>query len=470
MIRQTRAILTVFAIFSLLPAGQEGQPSTPKPSPIPSISITLDKPLAVRFSLTDGVRISGKLTHWDHDSIHGTFSSRKWTELKPADIRRIHHRLIDLLAPPDPATDDDHPPDSTLTPSRGFINLGRIMLLVGEGKYAEKAFRHALRLDAHAQAAIATARTEVAQFKKEQADHARAVEDARLITLDPEAKSWPPAPWPPLSGEDYRAASLTMRADAEAILERAGLGFSPYESQYFLLYTDLSPQETKRWAQTLDQVIRRLNVLFRLPSAENVLWGRPVAFIFQDRDQFDLFEADEFNYLHPASVSGVTHCIGPKSFLVLNRNLRGGDDRDFTAHLVHEGVHAFMHRYQTPHRPPPWINEGLALVLADGFASESPLMKQKRDSALDFIRQSNDPAPVLNLTYSDLNDSSGDRLTSSLGWLLSEFLMRDDPRAYVKLIQDIKHGHDWISTLRKHYKASPQAVIDAFARYYRVND
>jgi hypothetical protein len=333
------AILAVFTLIWPLSAISVAHSEGHAIDEVQSVEGDQDAPAGVKvqFKLRDGITISGVMTAWDESGIDGTFGRRLWRDIRPRDIVRLHRHFIDR----DDADD--------------WIALGRRLLLVGlddpkSTTFAEQMFATALAKDTTCADRIDAARTLVEDERARRAAIAAKAEAERLRTMTPEAHPWPADPWPKLNPSERDSADKIMRADAAAMLKKAGMTLAPVESRYFLLYTDLSRREAATWIKELDLMYGRLAAQFLVEPGENVFWGKAVVFVFTERDRFQLVEAESFQHLPPEWESGVCHPVGPKVFLCLHRT---PDTPTFSRTLAphrHARLHAPARDAQTPPR------------------------------------------------------------------------------------------------------------------------
>lgn len=411
-------------------------------------------PIEVRFRLVDGVRLTGTLTHWDDEGVDGSFGWRAWSSIDYRDVWRILSRVCDQERAAD------------------WARMGGVMLVVALDQpraesWADRAFRRAERIDPEASALVADARDRARALRREREERRMAEDAERLRTLTPEANEWRADPWPHVTEEEQVEAVATMKADAARMLELAGLDLRPIETDYFLFYSDMPRTESSRWAKQLDTMYARLAEQFGLPEKDNIFWGKAVIFVFNDRDRFRLMEAQAFGQLAPEWASGMCHPQGPKVFVNFYRR---PEDTIFAALLVHETVHGFMHRYLTPRRLPTWANEGFADYLASVLFERSPVDLQRREQGLRWIRGGGDVNAILDLEYADGTWPGEDGIGYNVGYLMVELMIRDRPRDFGAWVDAVKQGMPWEEALQTKFGVDRAALVDAFVRFYRVND
>jgi hypothetical protein len=444
------AVLTTLALMALA-------------SPLLVAMAMAQPPLQVRFQLADGIHISGELTSWDQEGFDGSFGQRRWGELMADDVWRLQNRLIDKQS------------------ASAWVKLGRVLLLMAERQpkasaLAERAFRQATHLDGSVAREIEKIREEVAAEQKKQNEINRAAEAARLKTTSPEAETWQADPWPVLIEREQQAAVLTMRTDAQRIVEKSGLNVAPVETEHFLLYTDCPRVQAAAWAMNLEKTFKALRSLLErstdpigsTPGASSpTIWGKIVVLVFQDQDRFRLVESDAFKQLVPLGTIGMAHMAGPKAFVVL---YRADDDELFQWTLLHETVHALMHCYRTPRRLPAWANEGLAEFVTGSVLKQSTVGMQRRQAALVLLRTGADATQVLLPDYSQASWVSGDGSAIPIASLMIELLFREQPGRTMQWINSVKDGDEWQGAFEKSLRMNFKALVTTATQYYKVND
>lgn len=429
----------------------------------------LNKPIAVRFELADGVRVSGEMTSCDIDGFDGSFGRRLWTELALDDAWNLHQRVMDAQSAGD------------------WINLGRVMLLLAPTQKpaaakAETAFRRALQLNAEAKDEIERVKEAVAAMQKAQRDALRRAESEKLTTLSPETgpnmqpgNPWPATIWPVLSEQDQAAAVFTMKADAERTLKQAGATITPVETAHFIVYSELDRARTADWALRLERILTGLEFVLNPgvdPSARKKPlqiqpWGKVVVFIWDQQDRFKMVEAESFRHLVPNSAIAVSHFSGPKAFVNCWRDL---DDEAFEWALITETVHALMHHCGSPRRLPAWANEGLAELIAARANKFSNLGRDRRKQALEFIRKDGNVNAILDLKYEDATFPGPDGVGTPVGGLVLELMMNEKPAKLVQWIVKVKIGKDWVAAMKEDYGSPREEVVGIATQFYRVND
>lgn len=416
----------------------------------PPVRTELDLPLV-------GARIEGGVTAWDERTVwvvpRGADEPEPiaWMDVDPEQAYRLWTRLMDKSS------------------GASWLYLGIAMLEVGEAARADRAFAQAARMDPGAKA--------LAERIREA--HA-AGEDARALVEPPPQEQPPPeaateardkprptddgldllraAPWPEQTAEQRARNVETLRAEAREMVRKSGLTrIKEVETEYFLFFTDLSPSEVKRWAKVLDGMYRTLIHTLEMPEDALLFHGKCVIFIFNARHDFITFEDKAFGF-DAQRAGGVCHMRGPSTFVCFER---GSDDARFQSVLVHETVHAFMHRYRSPAQLPTWANEGLADYVAGVLTPMSNEPREHWLHARQFAQSGKDAGAIMRQTYRDGSWFTEDSYPVS--HMLVRFMLTHKPRAFKEWIDDIKSGAEWDASMKERFGVTPDVLARGFA-------
>ncbi|MCL4209131.1 MAG: hypothetical protein KJZ68_00565 [Phycisphaerales bacterium] len=410
----------------------------------------LDPPRKVTFRLADGVRFVGDMTKWDRDSFDGTFGRRLWIELHPDDGWRLFRSLMDDQS------------------ARHWLDLARVFMQIEKQEArVENALRTATRLDPEVAPEIPALRAEAVELVRERREREEARARNTLQTTSPEARPWPADPWPVLTTQEQAAARLSVIGDAEAMLRQAGLTHEPVESDYFIIYSDAPRLDVAGWAVRLDRRCRELLQLLGMAENVNPFWGKAVVFVFEEGDQFRLFEAGAFRFYATNAIQAITHYSGPKAFIVAARQ------KDGVLHehaLAREMVHAVLHRTHAPRRLPPWANEGLAEFIAQKIIDGSTIHDGLRPVALRLIRTGQPLRDIVDATWESEFWPGRDNAGPAIGHLMSESLVKSTRAACGEWVKLSKTGTDWREAMTRTFGGTVEQFLEAFVRYFRVND
>jgi hypothetical protein len=267
-----------------------------------------------------------------------------------------------------------------------------------------------------------------------------------------------PSAWGKQSPEDTAAAIARLKQFAAEAQQKVGVRLTPFETQYFLFYTDLPPADANKWAALLDQMYARMANLFAVPKAENIWRGKGLVFVFSKEDDYLKFEMKSHATM-AAGTEGMCHQYGNGDVHIAF--YRQPNDMDFAHVLVHETTHGFIHRYRSPVNIPSWANEGLAETIA------------------------NDMVPQKGITMSATADAKNDLLNrKSLGkffesdhivaWqypvarTLTEFMIHQSKQGYVEFINGLKDGMPVDQALKEKYGVTKDQLVNAYGMSMQV--
>lgn len=399
----------------------------------------LAKPTQVKFRLRDGKRMNGKVIAFDGDAFEGTTSGdgalprTKWSDVHMDDLESLAGKILD-------EKDVDQ-----------LILKGELLLSVGRVKAADAAFDRAERAaKALKGAAASDAKSRIAGARVRGADKLIDAEHDFRITKHAEMSSRIPkidggaAPWPVLTREEHEAAVAAMKKRAEEICQVSGMQAIPVETRYFLLYAATKREAVEECARSLDAMYEKVLELFGIPAGLNLFWGKAVILLQPSEEKFRLVEQAAFGAMVPRGVVGLCHQVGPQVYV----NIFWTDDQDrFDSTLLHETVHGIVHRYHSPARLPDWANEGLSEYIAAVSFKTSPVDKERRPQALDFIRGGGNVAEVMRYNYRDGSWPGPNAIGYAVGYVIVELMIRQQPDRFGAWLRAIKGGKHWEAAL-----------------------
>ncbi|RLS86779.1 MAG: hypothetical protein DWI10_10605 [Planctomycetota bacterium] len=411
----------------------------------------LAKPISIKTRLRNGARVNGKVTSFDGEGFEGDastgegFSKTLWCDILPADLAALAAKILD-----EKQVDD-------------LILKGELLMLLGEGSGSDAAFARALRTDKTAKPLIDAAkiRGENAFINAQHAE--RIALHTKMSAGIPTTAGGVP-PWPILTRVEHEAATAAMKARVEEICKASGMQPVCVETRYFLLYAATKRDAVQECARSLDAMYEAVLKLFGIPSGLNLFWGKAVILLQPDEEKFRLVEAAGFNSMTPRGVVGLCHQVGPQVFV----NIFWSDDQDrFDATLLHETVHGIMHRYHSAARLPAWADEGLCEYIASVSFKSSPVDKERRPQALDYIRSGGSVADVMRLNYQDGTWPGPNAIGYAVGYAIVELMVRQQADAFGRWIRAVKGGKNWEVALREDFGYTIDAFGQTATDYYR---
>ena len=399
----------------------------------------LKKPVQVKFRTRDGKRVSGKVVAFDSDAFEGASTGEDalprtmWSIVHMDDLESLASKILD-------EKDVDE-----------LILKGELLMSIGRVKAADAAFDRADRSAKSLKGAAASeAKSKIAAARTRGADKLVDAEHDFRIAKHTEMSARIPktdggiAPWPALTREDHEAAVAAMKKRAEEICRVSGMQAIPVETRYFLLYAATKREAVEECARSLDAMYEKVLELFGIPAGLNLFWGKAVILLQPSEEKFRLVEQAAFGAMVPRGVVGLCHQVGPQVYV----NIFWTDDQDrFDSTLLHETVHGIVHRYHSPARLPDWANEGLSEYIAAVSFKTSPVDKERRPQALDFIRGGGNVAEVMRYNYRDGSWPGPNAIGYAVGYVIVELMIRQQPDRFGAWLRAIKGGKDWEAAL-----------------------
>lgn len=414
-------------------------------------------PIEVRFLTADGLRISGVLTSWDEEGIDGSFGQRPWNTLDHRDVWRLYRRLME----------DTNPAH--------WLRLGRTLLLMSHAqpdaaRYADQALARAKRLNPAAEQAIQAIREEAAEIAK--ASHAAEQQKKQSSpnTQSPEAGpqgGWQASPWPELTEAEQHAATLTMKADLQSLIEQADLALGIIETRHFVIASDLDRADIVRLALLLDRTHAIMLELLGLPAETRLFWGKAAALIVKDAARYRRLSLASFGFAAPPEPMGLLHPIGPKVFLLMHAE---GDIEELEWQLAQQAALGVLHRHVSPMRLPVWANEGLAERVVAVAVGDSHIARERRRVAQAMIRNTTDLMPLFLTQYTDENWYTKADAVRLTGALVVEMMIRARPDHFRAWVRAAKGGASWSEALETRYGTTRKDLAEISLQYWRVND
>ncbi len=410
----------------------------------------LEKPVAVLIRLKsskDTIRM--KIERWGRDGISGDVGNYLWDELEMKSMRTTFRRVMDRRSAAD------------------FMLIGELLLRRNDpatDRLADAEFARAEALDPDSKEAISRIRERVATYLG-RVDEARRMKQVESLGRGlPEGVEWTVEPWPVLSDAQQREATIAMKQDINVWLTRAGYpDVVPIETEYFLFYSDLPRRDTIEIARGLDSMYERVISMLQLPDGINLFWGKCGILVCRDYERFMEIEKLAFNNTRPAG--GYFHSLGPRSFVNLYREHPG-----FYETMVHETVHAIMHRFLSPVNLPTWANEGFAEYIAANSFRGAKTDRWHRSDAINYIRQRGSVMDIMRMNYADGSWAGPDEIGYAVSYLMVELMIKQNEKGFVDWVRAVKAGKPWEQALADQFGADPATAARIIEQWYRKNN
>jgi len=363
--------------------------------------------------------------------------------------------------------------------ARGYLRLGIEMLRLDEPRLAGRALTFASRLDKKYEQLSARA-IEIwedggdpgAVILEEAENEVRpaAPEAQNRQEPDSRGKRSGPSPvddaeaaagavrWQPLEDEArLRAIEMQRRFVLTAGHEVGDNKRRIYETDHFIMATDLDERSMRRWGERLEEMYATMIEMFGLQPDSDLYAGKCMVFVFGSRDAFIKFERIAMNYDASRS-GGVCHYRGHDVILAFYRK---GSEAEFQSVLIHESTHGFLYRYHSPSRLPTWANEGLADYIAGHLTPASHEPREHWNHAKSFILRNQDPSEIMSQSYRDGTWFTEDSYPVS--HMLVRFLLKYKPAEFRAWIDDIKAGAEWRQAMTDHFGVDAETIARGFA-------
>lgn len=417
----------------------------------------LDRPINLVVNLDADTKLRGRLTAYDaagfdlsdpDDVVHDV----PWTKLPPAQVYTIHEGLLRTAG------------------GAAWLDLGiRLREMEGGASFAERAFVRAEREDPGLQSKVAKARkgepidtpdptpTDESPAEGPAGPGGEGMEGGMSsgprIVGGTQADNWGPQPQ-----EKADAAIAKLKAFGEETKTKVNANLKLFETDFFIFYTDLSPEESRRWASELDKMYFRLCDLFGLKRTDNIWLGKCLIFIFRNEPDYHRFQA-QMHQTNSQGTAGMCHGFGSGDVHVAF--YRQPQEMMFAHVLVHEAVHGFLHRYRSPVHIPVWINEGLAEVISFELVPKAPAVPRLQQWGLSQMK-------LLGSTGRMFEASRLEAWQYGIASHLTTFMIQNNKRGYVNFINGIKDGQPWPDSMENNYGAPLDRVIRVYGESIRV--
>jgi hypothetical protein len=357
------------------------------------------------------------------------------------------------------------------------VELGRKLLAVEGGRdWAEKAFATAVQLDAKLKPAVEEIRKnppavesasrddggeggtgkrgKTAKAGEGEGEDGAGGEMAEAERAGPQIVGGMDARfWEPQTEGQQAAAVAELKRFAAATQSQMKKELRLSETTFFLFYSDLPDQEARNWAGLLDRMYAKLTGLFAVPSADNIWRGKALVFVFRAESDYLRFQA----LMHKTDAQGTRGmCHGYGNGIVHIAFVRQADELEFAHVLVHESVHGFLHRYESPARIPSWANEGLAEWIASELVPRPNRRKEVRNIAKTFLLRNQGVAALFEAEHIEA-------WQYPVAEMLTTFMIERNKSGYVGFIKAVKDGTAWEEALNAAFK-SREKLLQEFGK------
>lgn len=410
----------------------------------------LDPPRSLFITPAEGERVGAEIAAFSEIGlivrIDGDRHEFDWSDFEAREINRIYRKLLRY----------------TDKPAAALVELAVVLRDVeGEdSRAARSALKQAVRIDPDLrEQAVAVLEGSRTRWQPPQTD-----EDAAASPPDAElgpgqdhgprvAAHGDVRFWGDLSDEVMASSVETRKQFGELTQKKLDHRLALHETEYFLFYSDLPHREAERWAGLLDKMYERLADLFALEEGRNLFRGKALIFVFQREVDYHRFQ----QRMHGSnSMGSIGLCHGFGDGHVHIAFFRPESNWTFAYLLVHESVHGFLHRYQSPVHIPSWVNEGLAEYIASQLVPQAGIRKHRLRHAHAVLRQHNSFLGMFQAQH-----IRGWQYGAALD--LTEFMIANSKKRYSDFIEGIKEGLTWRESLDQRYGVPLERLVAAYA-------
>ena len=410
-------------------------------------------PFSLRCRTVDGKAVAGTVSSWDRDGCDGSFGRVAWADLPAAEVNRTLRRVINTGN------------------AQQMVVLGRALLCTEDGQnMGDSVLRQAVKLDGRVAEAADAARTEAVEAR-------RVAAERRLRSVLPQAPEGSGVPSWPIASDAERAKALEeAKAEAQAALDKVHLRWQPHESEFWVIYANLTRGDAQQLGRRMDNMYRKVAEMFALPKGLNLFHGKGVCIVSPDEQVYRAIEKAAFGTEPPPGCVGLCHMQGPQ--VIVNAWQSPNDDA-FMSTLVHEATHGVMYRYGSPVRLPIWAEEGYAEFVAARSFDSSPVdqglpataqdagLMGRRPQGLDFIRGGGSTLPYFQSTGTDGVWPGPDAIGYSIGYLTVCLMIDQKGTAFGEWVRDVKRGVPWEQALKRHFGTDAVQLAQTIESFYR---
>ncbi len=235
-------------------------------------------------------------------------------------------------------------------------------------------------------------------------------------------------------------------------MRKLGVRLMLVETAHFLIWTDLSRQYHKILADQCEAMYATLQRVFEIRGAEPVFLGKCGVYILSNQEQFKAFSrlTQGITLINMDATTGYCRVLPDNRSRIVA--FWPGNTQQLAEVLVHEGTHAFLYRYRRDGAVDRWFNEGLAEHVV-GLVFK--MRAEEGRGAMQTAAQDARDDPQLLARIMD-SESHLPGIYYPVAQSAVAFLAKINPKAFVRLVQDMKDGVTFPDALQKTYNASLQ--------------
>jgi hypothetical protein len=232
------------------------------------------------------------------------------------------------------------------------------------------------------------------------------------------------------------------------------------ETDHFLIWTDWAPSQRVTLGPWCEQMYRVLCERFDVPAEQNIFLAKCPIFCFRSKAHYYRFAKLFDDYDAKGSLAYTRMAdTGHVHIVVYRYGDSVADYERVTAALIHEGTHAFLHRFRTNRVVTGWLTEGLANLVAEQILGDHcPFGETAQALAEVYVTRDLPLAEVF---------AAGDELPAHLyplAYALVDYLVSLDRGAFALLIADVKDGDAVEVALARRYDGLTYGTLEELWR------
>ncbi|MEW6358225.1 MAG: DUF1570 domain-containing protein [Planctomycetota bacterium] len=238
--------------------------------------------------------------------------------------------------------------------------------------------------------------------------------------------------------KNYEEILNWQRNRIKEVNEKLGIKAVVIETDHYIVSSALQPGAAKQIANGCEDLYKKMSKVFAVQKEDRLWAGKCVVYIFENKDQFVQF-AEKIDNLDPDKTQEFGGYFSNRGGLVhIPIPTESGGEARFESTLIHEGAHAFLQLFRQDIRIKPWINEGVAQYFENvcfphsgRWSMKRAMVRNQSDFTLAQLREVNSVWKV---------DSTQVTSFYAHAWSAISFMIRANPKKFVKFIDAIKEG------------------------------
>ena len=263
--------------------------------------------------------------------------------------------------------------------------------------------------------------------------------------------------WARLSDEQNEDWTERHRAFAETVQDKfPQLNMRVAETKYFLFLTDIPASEVNTYIDYLDRMYLEMCRAYGIPEGYNIWCGKCVVVAFEEQRDFIRFEVEMMKNTGNPSES-VGYCHNRDDGRVVISLFSGDRPSRFGSTLVHETAYGLTARYLSNVDVPAWLNDGMAVWIADYIVSQDSTLERSQRRAVAALQKQKTLAG-----FFDAPQTSDDRYGTAAAMV--QILLEIDKQKFSRFVRDIKLGFTQKAALDRNFGLTLGQLTSEYGR------